>query len=136
MRLYAYLIFDGQCADAFRFYAQSLGGHLEMSTFGDAPMAPSVLAEVHARIMHARLTIGDQVLMGSDTMPEHPYDGVKGFSVSIGVDDPTEADRLFAALAAGGTVTMPIGETFFAARFGMLVDRFGVPWMVNCDQAS
>jgi len=76
------------------------------------------------------------VLMGSDTMPEHPYDGLKGFSVSIGADDPAEADRLFAALAAGGTVTMPIGETFFAARFGMLVDRFGVPWMVNCDRTA
>jgi PhnB protein len=83
--------------------------------------------------MHARLVVGDTVLMGSDA-PGERYEKMQGFSVALGVDEPEWAERVFNALAAGGTVTMPIQETFWAHRFGMLVDRFGTPWMVNCEK--
>ena len=79
--------------------------------------------------------MGDEVLMGSDAPPDR-YEAMRGFSVTIGVNDPTEAERIFHALAESGTVRMPIQETFWAVRFGMLVDRFGTPWMINCERAA
>jgi PhnB protein len=83
--------------------------------------------------MHARLVVGDKVLMGSDAPPDR-YDAPKGFSVSLSVDDEVEAERIFHALAQDGTVQMQLQETFWAVRFGMLIDRFGIPWMVNCER--
>ena len=85
------------------------------------------------KIMHARLTVGDRILMGSDAPPDR-YEPMKGFSVTLGVDDPKDAERVFHALSENGTVQMPIQKTFWATRFGMLVDQFGTPWMVNCEQ--
>ena len=85
--------------------------------------------------MHARLVVGDKVLMGSDAPPEH-YEGPKGFSVSLTINDLADAERIFHALAENGTVRMPLQETFWAVRFGMLVDRFGIPWMVNCERPA
>jgi PhnB protein len=134
MQLNAYLMFDGQCEAAFRFYEQALGGTIvAMMTFGESPMAEQTPAELRGQIMHARLIVGDTVLMGSDA-PGERYEPMKGFSVALGVDEPGEAERVFNALAAGGTVTMPIQETFWAHRFGMLIDRFGTPWMINCEK--
>ncbi|BCD84010.1 VOC family protein [Pseudomonas solani] len=134
MRINAYLIFGGNCREAFEFYNQTLGGELQVMTFGASPAAEHVPAQFHDRAMHACLTIGDQSLMASDTTPEHPYDGIRGCSVSLNVDSIKEAERVFAALSAGGKVQMPLEATFWAARFGMLEDRFGVPWMVNCEK--
>jgi PhnB protein len=137
MKLNPYLIFDGQCEAAFRFYEKCLGGRVEaMMPFRDSPACNEVPAEARDRIMHARLDIGDQALMGSDTTPQHPYEGVRGIHVSINVDGPEEAERIWAALAEGGTVQMPLQQTFWAARFGMVVDRFGTPWMINSPPAS
>jgi PhnB protein len=79
------------------------------------------------------MTFGDQALMASDAPPEH-YRPMQGFSVTVGVEEPAEAERIFKAFAEGGQVTMPIQETFWALRFGMLVDRFGTPWFVNCEK--
>lgn len=132
MKIQPYLNFDGQCAEAFRFYEEVLGGKIEgMTTHGDAPIADQVPPEWHKRIMHARLTVGDQVLMASDAPPEH-YQKPQGLYVSLQIENPADADRIFHALAEGGTVQMPIDKTFWAQRFGMLVDRFGTPWMINC----
>src|SRR5919112_5802116 len=134
MQLNPYLMFDGQCEAAFRFYEQALGGTIvAIMTFGESPMAEQTPAELRGQIMHARLIVGDTVLLGSDA-PGERYEKMKGFSVALGVDEPAEAERVFNALAAGGTVTMPIQETFWARRFGMLTDRFGTPWMVNCEK--
>jgi PhnB protein len=91
--------------------------------------------EWHNKIMHVGLMIGDQELMGSDNPPGYS-ETPQGFSVSIGVDDPAEAERIFHTLAENGTVKMPFQQTFWAYRFGMLVDQFGVPWMINCEQAA
>lgn len=136
MQLTTYLNFNGQCEAAFKFYEQCLGGEIEeMFTHRETPAAEHVPEEWQDKIMHARLVVGDAVLMGSDAPPEH-YEEATGFSVSIQIDDPGEAERVFQALAEGGEVRMPIQETFWAARFGMVTDRFGTPWMVNCETAA
>jgi len=134
MQLNPYISFDGRCAAAFKFYETCLKGKIvAMVTFGDTPMAEQSPPGWRDKIAHARLTVGDYVLMGSDASPEH-YKKPQGFQVTINVDEPTEAERIFHALAEGGTVQMPIAETFWARRFGMLADKFGIPWMINCEK--
>jgi PhnB protein len=136
MQLNPYLTFNGKCEAAFKFYERCLGGKIEMMlTHGNSPMADQVPPDWRNKIMHARLTIGDKVLMGSDAPPEH-YEAAKGFSVSVSVDEAVEAERIFKALAEKGTVRMPLQETFWAVRFGALVDQFGVPWMINCEKPA
>jgi PhnB protein len=137
MRLNPYLTFDGQCEAAFTLYEKVLGGKIEaMFPFGETPAAEHVPAEFRQRIMHARLALGEAALMGSDCTPDHPYEGVKGCSVSLNVESTADAERIFKALADQGAVTMPLQETFWAARFGMFTDRFGVPWMINCERSQ
>ncbi|MDQ2711338.1 MAG: VOC family protein [Acidobacteriota bacterium] len=136
MELNTYLNFNGTCEAAFKFYQQVLGGKdLAMFTHGDSPMAGEVPPEWRDKIMHARLVVGGKALMGSDVPPQH-FTKPQGFSVSLSVDDPAEAERLFHALAENGQVQMPLQQTFWAARFGMFVDQFDIPWMINCEQAS
>jgi PhnB protein len=136
MRLTPYLMFNGQCEEAFKFYEQCLGGKIvAMFTFGEMPGEENIPAGCHDRIMHASLHVGDAALMGSDCPPEM-FEKPQGSYVSLHIDDPAEAERIYHSLADGGTVRMPIGETFWAARFGMLVDRFGTPWMINCEKAA
>ena len=133
MQLNPYVFFNGQCEEAFKFYAQVLGGKIEgMLTHAGTPAEQQVPSEWRDKILHARLTVGDHVLMASDAPPDH-YDQPKGFSVSIQINDRAEAERIFNALAENGTIQMPFQQTFWAAGFGMCVDRFGIPWMVNCD---
>jgi PhnB protein len=134
MKLNPYLQFNGDCAAAFKFYEQCLGGTiLMMMTAGDSPMAAQVPPERKGDIIHARMAVGDELLMGSDAMGGM-YTPPAGFNVTLGFEDATESERVFAALAEGGSVRMPIQETFWAHRFGMLVDRFGTPWMINCEK--
>jgi PhnB protein len=136
MQIVPYLNFNGQCKAAFEFYEQCLGGKIvAMFTYGDTPAAEHVSAGSRDRIMHARLVAGDAVLMGSDSPPEM-FEAMKGLYVSLLVDTTQEAERIFHALAEGGAVVMPIEETFWAERFGMVVDRFGTPWMINCEKAA
>jgi len=135
MDLNPYLSFDGRCEAAFKFYEKALGGKIAaMMTYGDTPMKDQMPAEHHAKIVHARLNVGDKVLMGSDAPPGR-FEGAKGISVILGVDQAAEAERVFKALSENGAVSMPIAETFWAQRFGMLTDQFGIPWMVNCERA-
>ena len=136
MQVNPYLIFNGQCEVAFKFYEKCLGGKIEgMMTHGDSPVAPQVPAEWRSKILHARMTVDGMVLMGSDAPPDH-YEQPKGFSVSLGVKEPGEAERIFQELSQNGKVQMPIQKTFWSMRFGMLVDQFGIPWMVNCEQVA
>ena len=135
MKINPYLIFNGDCNAAFTFYAQSLPGQIEaMLTFGETPAGEHVPKDLHNLIIHTRLAVGDQAIMGSDTTPDRPVDAMSGCSISLNVDSIAEAERVFAALSEGGSVQMPLDATFWAARFGMLVDRFGVTWMVNCEK--
>lgn len=136
MQLNPYLLFAGHCEEAFTFYAKCLGGKIEaMMHYEASPCSKGTPEEWRKKIMHARLSVGDAVLMGSDAPPER-QEKPQGFSVSIQVKQPAEADRIFHALADNGTVRMPIQETFWAVRFGMLVDRFGIPWMINCPRSE
>jgi PhnB protein len=136
MQIHPYLLFSGQCEAAFKFYEQSLGGKIEQMVTHEVPeVAAHVPADWHKKILHVRLRVGDSVLMGSDAPPDR-FEEPKGFSVSLQFKDPAHAQRVFEALAEKGTVRMPFAETFWAARFGMLVDRFGIPWMINCEKAA
>jgi len=134
MQINPYLSFNGKCAAAFKFYEKVLSGKLlMMMTYGESPMAAQTAPDHKDRIMHARLAVGDMLLMGADAPPQF-YTPMQGIVVTIGVDTPAEAERVFTALAENGTVRMPIQETFWAQRFGMLIDQFGTPWMVNCEK--
>ena len=131
-----YLLFNGQCAEAFKSYEKILGGKIEgIMTHGESPMGEQVASEWRDKIIHARMTVGDGILMGSDVPPQH-YQKPKGFSVSISTKDVSEAERLFKELSQGGVVTMPLQKTFWSAAFAMFTDRFGIPWMINCEQTS
>lgn len=132
MQINPYLNFDGQCAEAFRFYEQVLGGKIDMlMTMGESPMAAETPPDMQDRVMHVSMSVGGQNLMGSDSPPEM-YQKPQGLFVSLHYDTAEEGGRVFSALAEGGTVVMPFEKTFWAEGFGMLVDRFGTPWMVNC----
>lgn len=135
MQLNTYLTFNGQCEAAFKFYEQCLGGKIvAMFTFAGTPAANQAPPEWLGKIMHATLRVGDSILMGSDPPPDH-YKPAKGFTVNIAVEDAAEAERIFHALSENGTVGMPIQKTFWAERWGMVIDQFGIPWMVNCEGA-
>ena len=135
-QLNTYLFFDGTCADAMRFYERTLGGKLSLMTHADAPMAAQMPPGSADRILHARLDFDGGMLMASDWMAGQPYGGMKGFSLSLIYPTAAEARRMFDTLAQGGQVTMPMDKTFWAEAFGMLVDRFGTPWMVNGGTAN
>ncbi len=134
MSINPYIFYDGNCEEAFKFYERALGGKiLMMLPHSETPAADHVPKEWGPKIIHARMKIGDVYLMASDAPPGH-FKKPQGFSVNISVDTPAEAERVFTALSEGGSINMPIGSTFFAERFGMLVDRFGIPWMINCEK--
>lgn len=136
MQINAYLSFNGNCEEAFQFYEKLLGGKIEALFLHEgSPAASHVPPEWLKKVMHARLTAGNAILMGSD-VPPGQYKQPHGYSISIAVDTVAEAERIFNALAENGAVHMPLGETFWAERFGMLTDRFGIPWMLNCYRAG
>jgi PhnB protein len=127
-----YLAFDGNCAEAMRFYGQVLGGKLDLMTFGQSPMAEQTPASARNQIMHARLALeGNGSLYAGDCPPGMPYQGIHGVSMALNFDTVAQADRVFNALAEGGKVTMALGSTFWAKRFGMVTDKFGCPWIIN-----
>jgi PhnB protein len=134
MRLTPHLSFGGRCEAAFKFYERCFGGKIVfMLTYGKSAMAEQVPREWRQKIFHATLTVGDNVLMGADPIPEQ-YEQPKGFAVMLGIDDPVDAERIFRALAEDGTVQMPLQKTSWSVRFGVLVDQFGIPWAINCEQ--
>jgi len=136
MKLNPYLSFDGSCRQAFEFYEKALGGRISfMQTIGDSPMASSMPPEAHGRIMHVTLNIGDELLQGADAPPGQ-FTKPGGFCVAVAFDAVAEGERAFAALAHNGRVQMPFQETFFAKRFGMLIDQFGTPWIITAEQAA
>lgn len=136
MKMNPYLTFNGNCEEAFNTYAKILGGKIEaMLPFEGTPSEGYVPAEWKNKIMHACLSFGDNKLMASDG-PSDRSEKMQGISVALHAEEPVEAERLFNALSEGGKVTMPLEETFWARKFGMLVDRFGTPWMINCSKQA
>lgn len=131
-QLNAYLTFSGNCAEAMRFYAQVLGADLRaLMTYGEAPGSEKMPPGNADRIMHAYLVHPEFVLMAGDAMKDRSFDGMRGFGLALTVPDVAEAKRVFGLLAEGGHIDMPLGETFWAAAFGSVTDRFGTPWLVN-----
>lgn len=141
MRLNPYLSFDGNCREAFEFYASVLGGRMmAMLSYADMPAdaQPAKPAEGCSpmpmpldKIMHACMEVDGVMLMGGDA-PQGMYQKPAGTNVTLNIEEPAEAERIYAALSKGGSITMPLGETFWAKRFGMFTDRYGTPWMINC----
>jgi PhnB protein len=129
----AYLGFNGNCADAMRFYERALNGKLEVLMSGaDSPMAEQMPKQFLHRILHARLVLpGGGTLYAGDCPADQPYEGIKGVSIAVDYPSVGEAEAVFAALADGGQVTMPMQPAFWARRWGMLIDKFGTPWIVN-----
>ena len=129
----AYLAFNGNCADAVRFYEKALGGKLEVLMSGaDSPMRDEIPKEFAQRILHARLALpGGGMLYAGDAPANMPYEGIKGVSIAVDYATVAEAQKVFDALAAGGQVTMPMQPAFWAKTWGMLIDKFGTPWIVN-----
>jgi PhnB protein len=130
-----YLFFDGQCEAAFKFYEKALGGKIEaMMKHTGTPAEKDVPPEWREKILHAKMVVDGNVIMASDAPPGR-QEKPQGFSISLNIKAPSDAERIFHQLAEKGTVRMPIQKTFWAERFGMLVDRFGIPWMINCEGA-
>ncbi len=131
-QIHAYLSFDGNCAEAMRFYERVLKGQLKaLLKNSETPAAEHVPPAAADRIMHAYLEFDGGALMAGDAMVGMPYEGMKGISITLSYDDTAEAKRVFDALSEGGNVTMPWGPTFWAESFGMLRDRYGTPWIIN-----
>jgi len=136
MQVSPYLSFKGECESAFTLYERCLGATRgEMFRYAGSPMADQVPADWQDKVMHASLTIGDMVLMGGDVASDG-YEEPKGFSLSVQLSGTADAERIFHELSQGGRIVMPLEKTFWATRFGMLVDRFGVPWLINCEEAE
>jgi PhnB protein len=133
MEMNPYLSFKGDCEAAFKFYEEALGGEVGgIFRYAGTSLANQVPANWSNKVMHGSVKIGDQVLMGADVAPEQ-YAKPSGFSLSLHIKSTAEAERIFKALATGGSIVLPLEKTFWAALFGMVVDRFGVPWLINCE---
>jgi PhnB protein len=132
-QLDAYLMFNGTCADAMRFYERTLSGKLKVMTNAESPVADQFPAGSGDRILHSRLTFDGGILMAADWQANQTYPGMHGFALSLTYPSIAEAQRVFDVLAEGGKVTMPFGKTFWSDGFGMLEDKFGTPWMVSTE---
>jgi PhnB protein len=133
MQMTTYLSFRGNCEEAFHCYEAMLGGRVgPVFRYRGTPLASEVPADWQDKVMHGSLVIGDHVLMAGDVAPER-YEAPKGVSLSLQMKNSSEAEHVFNELAKDGRIVMPLGKTFWAARFGMVVDRFGIPWLINCD---
>jgi len=135
MQVNPYLSFSGKCEEALNHYAKVLNGKILFKmTYGESPMADQTPPDVKNNIMHATLQIGDRLIMAADA-PPHMYSKPAGFSVSVNCKDVAEAERVYKALSEGGEVKMPFQKTFWSPGFGMFIDRYGIPWMINVEQA-
>jgi PhnB protein len=132
-----YLTFNGNCADAMRFYEKTLGAKIEfMMTFGESPMAAETPPESRNSVMHTSIMIDGTRVMASDAAPGQPFNGMHGFTLALTYPDIGEGERIFNALASGGSVIMPMQDTFWVERWGSLVDKFGTPWMVSAGKSK
>lgn len=131
MQLEPYLFFHGRCEEALEFYRSCFGGEYSMNRYAGSPMEAQVEPDFRDKIMHASFAAGDLTFMAADGRPGPPPDGEDDVVLSLATGDAVEGERVFAALAAGGTVDMPLQETFWGGRFGQVTDRFGVQWMLS-----
>lgn len=135
MRLNPHLTFNGDCEAAFRLYEKCLGGTAMIMRYEGTPLARTVPSDWQKKILHATLTVGNYLLQGVDVLPGQ-YEKPRGFSVMLNIPSPEEAERIFNALSDNGSVEMPLQETFWALRFGTLIDQFGIPWTINSGKSA
>ncbi|HYU53668.1 MAG TPA: glyoxalase/bleomycin resistance/extradiol dioxygenase family protein [Gemmatimonadaceae bacterium] len=136
LQMNPYLNFKGDCEAAFKFYERCLAGQLgTLFRYGGTPLADQVPADWSDKIMHGSVRVGDQVIMGGDVAPDL-YEEPQGFAMSLHIKRTTDAERIFHELASGGRVMMSLEKTFWTAGFGMVVDRFGIPWLINCEDSK
>jgi PhnB protein len=136
VRINPYLSFDGQCEAALKFYELCLGGKVVYTmTYAQSPTTGHVPLGWGSKIYHATFSLGDQTFGAADA-PPGSYRSPQGLSLNLEIDVPAEADRIFAMLAENGTVQMPVQETFWALRFGVLTDQFGTPWIIQCSKPA
>jgi PhnB protein len=132
MQVNPYLHYNGDCEAALNFYVQAIGAKIDVIMHVEGSPAQAQLPpDMANKVLHAQITIDGEVVMASDAPPEH-FQQPQGFSVALQIEDPAEGAKTFHALAEGGIIKMPFGETFWSKGFGMCVDKFGIPWMVNC----
>jgi len=130
MQINTHLSYDGHCEEAFKFYEKALGGKIEvLSRYGETPMASQFPPEAQKYVVHGRVIVAGTMIMGADAPPGR-YSKPQGITVCLSTDNSADAERYFKALSEKGTAGMPMAETFFAHRFGMVTDQFGIPWMV------
>jgi PhnB protein len=131
MQVNPYLHYNGNCEEAFNFYVKAIGAKIDVLMHVEgSPAAEHMPPEMAKKVLHAQLLIDGEVVMASDAPPEQ-FEKQQGFSVCLQIEDPAQGERIFKALADGGTIKMPFGATFWSKGFGMCVDKFGIPWMVN-----
>ena len=131
-----YLFFDGQCEAAFQFYAKCVGSQIVTSIeYGDQGNCESMDPEARNRIMHTAMKFDSGMILASDCPPGQ-FERPQGFAVCVDLPSPEEAERVFGQLSTKGSVTMPLAETFWAVRFGMVTDQFGIPWMIGCNKQA
>jgi len=134
MKANPHLSFSGQCEEAFKYYEKHLGGKItRLATYEGTPAEQHMPPELRKKVIHAQIKIGESTMMGADAPPDR-FQPTHGITVTLEADSQGDAERMFNALADGGSVQMPMDKTFFAAKFGMLRDRFGIPWMVICEK--
>lgn len=136
MQINPYLSFNGDCEAAFKLYEECLAGKLgPIFRYAGSPMADQVPADWQNKIMHASVAIGEQIVMGGDVAPDR-YEKPRGFSLSLQLTSTTQAEQIFHRLAKDGTVLVPLEKTFWAALYGVVTDRFGIPWTINCEESG
>ena len=134
MKLDTYLCFNGDCEAAFNVYTAALGGRPgPIFRYAGSPMSDKVPENWQNKIMHGSIELPDRVLMGADS-PPGTYEAPRGFTLSLQMKETEKAEQVFRILSEGGKVIMPLEKTFWAARFGVCIDRFGIPWQVNCEE--
>jgi PhnB protein len=131
MKIDVYMSFDGNCAEAFAFYHSIIGGELSVMRYKDSPMAKDTPPEQLERVIHAELICGAATIKGGDAPPQFTTKP-QGFCISLSVDTPQEADKIWAGLSDAAMIQMPLSETFWSPKFGMLIDKYSQPWMINC----
>ena len=136
MRIDTYLSFNGNCEEAFAHYVHCFRGQLgPISRYAGSAMAGEAPDHWGEKVMHGSITVAGHVIMGADPPPQR-YEAPRGFTLNVQIGTVHEAERVFAELSVGGNIIMPLQQTFWAARFGVCVDRFGIPWQINCEASD